>query len=105
MAAKDARAIGGRGLTAANPAKRVAYQAEDPFLAKDARNGAPQILLFAGFQSLVEDQNGGGDYCGPEAAFVAYGGLGDVGGADYFVGEAVDLFFFVPGTVGGELYV
>src|SRR5579863_1749470 len=54
---------------------------------------------------LVEDQDGGGDYGGPQAALIADGGLGDVGGADDFVGEAVDLLLFVPGTVGIELDV
>src|SRR5580693_9044092 len=57
------------------------------------------------FLALIEDQHRRGDYCGPEAALIAYCGLGDVGGADDFIGEAIDLFFLVPGAVGVELHV
>jgi len=57
------------------------------------------------FGQLIEDQYRRGDYRGPEAAFVADGGLGHVGGADDFVGEAVDLLLLVPGAVGIELDV
>src|SRR6202142_61318 len=54
---------------------------------------------------LVEDQDGGSYDRGPEAAFVADRRLGDVRGADDFVGDTVDFFFLGPGTVGVEFDV
>src|SRR5579862_9056704 len=54
---------------------------------------------------LVEDQDGGGDHGGPEAALVADGGLGDVRGANDLVGEAVNLLLLVPGAIGIEFHV
>src|ERR1700722_9177759 len=55
--------------------------------------------------TLVEDQHRGRDHRGPQAAFVAHRGLRHVGGAHDLVGEAVNLFFFVPGSVGIEFHV
>src|SRR5262249_53377727 len=50
----------------------------------------------------LADEHGGGDDRRPQALLVAYGGLGDVLGADDLVREPVDLFFFVPALVGIE---
>src|SRR5664280_1709982 len=55
--------------------------------------------------SIVEEEDGGGDGGGPAAVFVTDGGLGDVGGADDFVGDAIDFFFLVPAFVGVEVDV
>ena len=55
--------------------------------------------------SLVEDQHRGRDHRGPQAALVAHAALGDVGGADDFVGDAVNLFFLVPGSIRIEFHV
>ena len=46
---------------------------------------------------VFAEEDCGGEDGGPEAAFIAYGGLRDVHGADDLVGDSVDFFFFVPG--------
>jgi len=46
---------------------------------------------------VFAEEDCGGEDGGPEAALIAYGGLGDVHGADDLIGDSVDFFFFVPG--------
>src|SRR5579859_1666970 len=48
---------------------------------------------------VFADEDGGAENGGPEAALVADGGLRDVHGANDFVGDAVDLFFLIPGQI------
>src|SRR5580700_4223057 len=57
------------------------------------KNGAPFPCrrLPRSKSESVEDQYSRGDHRGPQRALVAYGGLGHVGGADDFVGQAIDL--------------
>src|SRR5713226_7634832 len=60
-----------------------------------------------GLQKLVvfADEDGGAENGGPQAALVADGRLRDVHGADDFVGDAVDFFFFVERQIRVEFHV
>src|SRR5258708_23338392 len=75
---------------------------------RNIRNRAmAQLQSNVGLQKLVvfADEDGGAEDGGPEAALVADGGLRDVHGADDFIGDAVDLFFFVERQVRVEFDV
>src|SRR5580658_8740182 len=96
----ETQALGSRAGTfaahpdASSPAARLEFQfvspeASLPFL-EDVNRARWLLVVFA-------DEDGGGEDRGPQAAFIAYSGLGDVHGADDFVGDAIDFFFFVPG--------
>jgi hypothetical protein len=54
---------------------------------------------------VFADEDGGAEDGGPEAAFVADGGLCNVHGADDLVGNAVDLFFLVEAEIGIKFHV
>src|SRR5215472_292337 len=54
---------------------------------------------------LFENQNRRCNHRGPQAALIAYAALGNVGGADDLVGDAVNLLFFIPGLVRVEFHV
>src|SRR6266436_3725560 len=54
---------------------------------------------------VFTDEDGGAENGGPEAALVADGGLCDVHGADDFVGDAVDFFFFVETQIRIEFHI
>src|SRR4029079_11983786 len=82
------------GTPPRQPARRRRYERQRPI-----RIGDGPFLV------LGEDQDGGGDDRGPQSALVADRGLGDVGGADDLVGDAINLFLLVPGTVRVELHV
>src|SRR6266849_3784887 len=60
--------------------------------------GNKKLVVFA-------DEDGGAEDGGPEAALVADGGLRNVHGADDFVRDAVDLFFFVEAKIWVEFHV
>src|ERR1700676_4626361 len=62
------------------------------------RRGISDLVVFA-------DEDGGAEDGGPQAPLVADGGLRDVHGADDLVGDAVDLFFFVPGKIRIKFHV
>src|SRR5713101_2499485 len=65
------------------------------------------LINCLGLKTLVvfADEDGGAEDGAPQAALIADGGLRDVHGADDFIGDAVDLFFLVPGKVGIEFHV
>src|ERR1039458_9415033 len=54
---------------------------------------------------VVEEEDSAGDGSGPAAVLVPNRRLGYVGGANDFVGDAIDLFFLVPALVGVEVEV
>src|SRR5258706_14420282 len=66
--------------------------------ASSLQDEAEKLVVFA-------DEDGSAENGGPKTALVADGGLRDVHGADDFVGNAVDLFFFVEGQVRIKFHV
>src|SRR5260370_6031729 len=54
---------------------------------------------------ILADEDGSAKNGAPKAALVADGGLRDVHGANNFVGDAVDLFFFVERQIGIKFHV
>src|SRR6266436_6308499 len=54
---------------------------------------------------VFANEDGGAEDGGPEAALVADGGLRDVHGANDFVGDAIDLFFFVEGQIRIKFHI
>src|SRR5258708_16211046 len=68
-------------------------------------NGSGRGLRRAEFSVVFADEDGGAEDGGPEAALVADRGLRDVEGADDLVGDAIDLFFLVPGKIRVKFHV
>src|SRR5882762_7463382 len=54
---------------------------------------------------VLADEDGRAENGGPKTALVADGGLRDVHGADDFVGNPIDFFFFVERQIRIEFHV
>src|SRR5260370_619405 len=74
---------------------------------KNSKRRHGPLQISAGLQNLVvfADEDSRAENGGPKAALVADSGLRDVHGADDFVGNTINLFFFVEAEIRVEFHV